>query len=440
LTLKAFPPPLTLALASARDKSAWLLRAGLAVFRQIKAASLDYRAMGLVYTSLLAMIPLLAVCFSMLKAFGADAYLEPMLLEVLKPLRGNTESVAATLFDSVRHLDVGVLGSVGLLSLLYTSVSLLEKIEDSFNHIWRKRARVPRGLLRRFSDYLLFILAGPLLVFSAFGGMSELFRRAADSPDFQWFEGTISPLVSASQAVLPSLFVVAAFTFFYKIIPDAPVKTCSALFGGMVAGLSWKLVGWVFGTFMAGSAQYPAVYSTFAIPILFMVWLYLSWLIVLLGVQVTFFHQYPRYLFLRDGPSRLSGRLSERLGLLAMVLIGRRFFLGEAPWTGSELSARLAVPDDCVDELLQALSERGFIMSMGGEAGTFVPARDLSTIRVAEVLDALRRAHEGDFPVNAESLAEPAVDALIGRLDGAMRQAVGEGVTVRELIVEGKGE
>ncbi len=118
------------------------LRAGYAVFRQTKEAGLDYRAMSLVYTSLLALIPLLAVSFSMLKAFGADAYLEPFLLEILKPLRGNTESVAAALFDSVKKLDVGVLGSVGLLSLLYTSVSLLDKIEESFNHIWRKKARI----------------------------------------------------------------------------------------------------------------------------------------------------------------------------------------------------------------------------------------------------------------------------------------------------------
>ena len=403
------------------------------MFRQIKEGGLDYRAMSLVYTSLLALIPLLAVCFSMLKAFGADAYLEPLLLEMLKPLRGNTESAAATLFDSVKRLDVGVLGSVGLLSLLYTSVSLLDKIEDSFNHIWRKRARVPRGLLRRFSDYVSFILAGPLLVFSAFGGMNEIFRRAAD---FQLFEGTIGPLLSAFQTVLPYGLVVAAFAFLYQIIPDAPVKIRSAWFGGLVAGMSWKLVGWVFGTFMAGSVQYHAVYSTFAILILFMVWLYLSWLIVLLGVQVTFFHQYPRYLFLRNGQARLSGRLSEHMGLLVMVLIGRRFFQGEQPWSGPELSVRLAVPDDCVDELLAVLSERGFIMEVGGATGAVAPARDLSAIRVAEVLDALRSAHEADFPVSAESLADPAVDGLVGRLDGAMQAVVGQGMTVRDLIVE----
>jgi membrane protein len=403
-----------------------------AVFRQIKEAGLDYRAMSLVYTSLLALIPLLAVSFSTLKAFGADAYLEPILLEVLKPLRGNTEEVARTLFESVKRLDVRVLGSVGLLSLLYTSVSLLEKIEDSFNHIWRKRAKISRGLVRRFSDYLLFILAGPLLLFSAFGGVNEMLLRLNE---VDGIDGQISLLLLGLQTLLPYLLTVAAFTFLFKVIPDAPVKFYSALFGGVLAGLSWRLVGWVFGTFMAGSAQYHAVYSTFAILILFMVWLYLSWLIVLLGVQVTFFYQHPRYLFLQSSQPRLSARLAERLGLLVMVLVGRRFFHGTTPWTMQELSAQLALPDDCVDELLSALCAKGFLMQLGEEAGVVLPGRDLSAIAVVDVMDALRSNHERDFPLNPERWMEAAVDGYVGRFEQAAREALGA-ATIRDLIDE----
>ena len=344
--------------------------------------------MSLVYTSLLALIPLLAVSFSMLKAFGVDAYLEPIIMEILDPLGEKREPVARFILDSVKGLDVGVLGSVGLLSLLYTSISLLEKIEESFNYIWRKKAKLSRGLMRRFSDYLSFILVGPLLVFSAFGGMNELFHRIPDAPEVK---GAMSPLLAIFQPMLPNLFIIAAFTFIYKLIPDAPVNFRSALLGGVIAGLSWKLAGWVFATFMAGSAQYHAVYSTFAILILFMIWVYLSWLIVLLGVQVTFFHQHPRYLSLRHSEARLSSRLSERLGLLAMVLIGQRFLTGDSPWNVSELSSRLELPELCVDELLQVLTERGFIMSIGGVSETIAPARDFSTITVLDVLG--RDAH-----------------------------------------------
>lgn len=418
--------------ASARQGAIWLWRAGFAVFRQIKEAGLDYRAMSLVYTSLLALIPLLAVSFSMLKAFGADAYLEPLVLEVLKPLRGNTEEVAQTLLESVKRLDVRVLGSVGLLSLLYTSVSLLDKIEDSFNHIWRKRNKASRSLVRRFSDYLTFILVGPLLVFLGFGGMSELFRRATD---LSLLEGGISVLLLVFQAVLPYLFTVAAFAFLFQVIPDTLVRVRSALFGGLLAGLSWKLVGWVFGTFMAGSAQYHAVYSTFAILILFMLWMYFSWLIVLLGVQVTFYHQNPRYLFLPNGQARLSARMAERLGLLLMVMVGQRFFRGAQPWSAREISTRLALPDDCVDESLSALSAKGLVMRLGGEAGVVVPGRDLATVQVWDVLDAVRSDHEGDFPLALDSWAEPTVDTWQSRFEQAAREAAGA-VTIRDLLQE----
>jgi membrane protein len=420
------------ALISSRDWILRGLRAAYAVFRQTQEAGLDYRAMSLVYTSLLALIPLLAVSFSMLKAFGADSYLEPFLIEVLKPLRGNTEAVASTLLNSVKQLDVSVLGSIGLLSLLYTSVSLLDKIEDSFNYIWRRKGKVSRSLMRRFSDYLSFILVGPLLVFSAFGGMNEIFRRAHD---LQWIEGRIGPLLLALQAVLPYLFTVAAFTFLYQIIPDAPVKLRSAAFGGLLAGLSWKLVGWVFGVFMAGSAQYHAVYSTFAILILVMVWLYLSWLIVLVGVQVTFFHQYPRYLLLRYGPLRLSARVSEHLGLLLMVLIGRRFFSGEPAWNTQALSQQLSVPDECVEELLTVLTAHGLLIVLSGEAVAWMPARDLSTIAIADIVQALRNAHEEEFPMQA-AWNETRVATVLADVDAAWREATGA-MTLRDLVLEG---
>jgi membrane protein len=417
---------------SIRAWSTGVVRFAYAVFRQIKEAGLDYRAMSLVYTSLLALIPLLAVSFSVLKAFGADDYLEPIIMEMLDPLGEKKEPVAAFILSSVRGLDVGLLGSVGLLSLLYTSMSLLEKIEDSFNYIWRRRSKLSRGLMRRVSDYLSFILVGPLLVFSAFGGMNELVQHV---PDVQEVKGAMGPLMAMLQPMLPALFIIAAFTFIYKLIPDAPVNTLSALVGGVMAGLSWKLAGWVFATFMATSAQYNAVYSTFAILILLMVWVDLSWLIVLLGVQVSFFHQHPRYLSLRNRETHLSCKLFERLGLLVMVLIGRRFFQGKPPWSINEFSSRLELPELCVDDLLQVLTEKGFIMSLGGQPETFAPARDFSTIAVLDVLDAMRSAHEDDFPINAGGVGEPVVDGLFKQFDESVR-AIGGLATVRDLVLE----
>ena len=166
-----------------------------------------------------------------------------------------------------------------------------------------------------------------------------------------------------------------------------------------------------------------------------MIWVYLSWLIVLLGVQVSFFHQHPRYLSLRHGETRLSPRRFERLGLLVMVLIGKRFFHGKPPWNITELSARLELPELCVDDLLQVLTAQGFIMSIGGEPETVAPARDFSTITVLGVLDAMRSAHEENFPAGSGGMGEPVVDVLLDRFDGAIR-TIGGVTTVRDLVLQ----
>ncbi len=358
--------------------------------------------------------------------------MEPFLLEMLAPLRGNGEQLAAFILDSVRQVDVGVLGSVGVLSLLYSSVSLLDKVEDFSNHIWRKRAKSARGLLRRFSDYLGLVFVGPLLIISAFGGMSGIIRRLSG---FSLIEGVSRLIYPVWQTILPSLFIVVTFAFLYQVIPNARVKFRSALFGGVLAGLSWKLAGWIFAAFVAGSAQYHAVYSTFAFLILFILWLYLSWLVFLLGVQVTFFHQHPRYMDFRADSVCLSIRLFERLGLVVMLLMGRRFIRGEPPWSLSELSEKLELPDDCIGELLSILSGKGFIMRLGRESEIYVPARELSAVKLMDLLDALRSAHEKVFLPAPAGLAEPAVDWLLERQEAAMRRAWGD-TTIRDLVGE----
>jgi membrane protein len=416
------------AAAPLRLRFARMLQAVYALMREVKAGGLEYRAMSLVYTSLLALVPLLAVTFSMLKAFGAHTQLEPLLLEIFQPLGDKAQEVTAFILDSVRRLKVGVLGFLGFLFLFYASVSMLEKIEESFNHIWRTRAS--RGFLRRFADYLSFTLVGPLLVFSVFGGMSGLLDG---SPDHPLSKGVFGLLYQGVRILLPYLFVIAAFAFVYRYIPNARVKPGAALFGGIVAGLLWKTAGWAFSEFIANSTQYHAVYSSFAILILFMIWLYVSWLILLLGVQVSFYYQHPNYLRFRHGHARLSNRLYERVGLTLMLLIGRHFYSGRPVWNTEALAERLDLPEDCVGEVLAVLRASGLIMPLDQDRKMFVPARDLSTISVQEILEILRRAHEDDFPPNETALAMAPVDELTDEIEKAINASLAQ-TTLQDLV------
>ncbi|MBS1211792.1 MAG: putative ribonuclease [Proteobacteria bacterium] len=413
-----------------KSRGAGLLHAVVAVVREIKQGGLDYRAMSLVYTSLLALIPLLAVSFSIMKAFGAESQLEPVLLELLDPLGDNADAVANRILDSVKRLRVGLLGFLGFAFLFYTSVALLEKIEESFNHIWRTKAS--RSLLRRFSDYLSFTLVGPLLVFSAFGGMSGLIESR---PHTRSFKGLFEPLQPAFHLLLPYVFVIAAFTFLYRYVPNTRVKTRAALFGGMAAGLAWKGAGWAFSGFVASSSQYHAVYSSFAILVLFMIWLYVSWLIVLLGVQVSFYYQHPRYFRFKTGHVRLGPRAFERVGLMVAWQVAHRFYCGDPAGNTESLAESLDLPEDCIDELLHVLQDAGVVMAVDADARSFVPAKDLSAISLRELLQALRAAHEDDFSLDSATIHAEAIGNFGTGLEAAISEYAGTR-TLRDLVAQ----
>jgi membrane protein len=227
--------------------------------------------------------------------------------------------------------------------------------------------------------------------------------------------------------------VIAAFTFVYRYIPNARVKTRAALFGGVVAGLAWKGAGRVFSGFVASSAQYHAVYSSFAILVLFMIWLYVSWLIVLLGVQVSFYYQHPRYCRFSSAHIRLGPRSFERTGLMVMWLVGRRFILGEPAWSAESLSERLELPEDSIDELLEVLHAGGLVMPVDVEARTFAPARDLSSISLRELLEVLRAAHEEGSFFDAEVPRIEAIDGFFAVMQRAIADCTGT-TSLRDLV------
>lgn len=393
-------PRFSEAYAAACRVLAVVLRWVLALLREIRAGGLDYRAMSLVYTSLLALIPLLAVAFAVLKAFGAHTELEPLLSELLDPLGANADQVKEAIVDSVKRLKVGVLGFLGFLFLFYVSITMLDKIEESFNHVWR--TRTSRNLWRRLGDYLSFTLVGPLLLFSAFGSMTGLLGRHSG-------RGAVGWAWSVAEHVLPYAAIILAFTLFYRVIPSARVKLNSALFGGVVAGAMWEVAGWVFGEFVAGSSQYHAVYSSFAILVLFMVWLYVSWLIVLLGAQSSFFFQNPQCLGRSGGRARPGNSLWECSGLAILYLIVQRFLAGQRPPNLADLAEALKLSEVLAGDLLTELQQFGFVVAVDHGRPGFLPARDPGAIAVVDVLEALRSGEDG---AAGQPLPEPVMQGM----------------------------
>lgn len=408
------------------------VRTVLILARDLARGQLTLHAMGLVYTTLLSIVPLLALSFSVLKAFGVYNQIQPMLLNFLLPLGEKGEEIARSIVQFIEKTNVGVLGTLGLALLVYTAISLMQKIEESLNYIWHIPR--PRPLGERFSRYLSVLMVGPILVFSALGITATILN--IEMVRDLLAIGMLDQTVQLASRLMPYLLVSAAFTFVYMFIPNTRVRIVPAMIGGVAGGIAWQTAGWAFAAIVASSGQYAAIYSSLAILILFMIWLYLSWLILLFGASVAFYVQHPEYLYAKGGEPRLSNRMRERLALSVTSLIAGRFLAGERAPSLAEFARLLGVPMHSLQVVLDALERRGLVVQSGDDPPVFLPARDPALISVATVLGTVRAAGEERF-LSPEGLPAPQpVDDVLDRIRLAVESSVGD-MTLRELATQG---
>lgn len=408
-----------------------LVRLIIVMSRQLFGGQLSLRAMSLVYTTLLSFVPLLAVSFSVLKGFGVHNQIEPLLLRFLAPLGPQGSEIAARVLGFVENIKVGVLGSLGLLFLLYTVVSLTQKVEASFNYIWQVAHL--RSFAQRFSSYLSVILIGPVLVFAALGVTASvtsntLVQQLVSIEPF----GRLFLIIGK---LIPYLLVTAAFTFLYIFIPNTRVHWRAALIGGLVAGVLWETSGWAFAAFIANSSKYAAIYSGFAILILLLIWLYLSWLILLLGAQVAFYLQYPQYLTRHPVHLELSNRLRERLALHLMVLIAERHLHKGDPWTLEALVEHIGLPVQPIHKVLRLLLDSGFLSETGDDPPAYLPRRDIETITLWELFSVVRRAGESRFLSSKRMPHLKSVDTTLDAVQSMVKKTLGDR-TLKDLVLE----
>lgn len=393
-----------------------------AIVADLRAGRLTLYAMSLVYTTLLSLVPLLAVSFSVLKAFDVHYQAAPLLEGFLEPLGPQSAEITRRILDFVENVRGGVLGSLGVAMLFYTVVSVLQKVEGAFNSIWRVGRS--RRFARRFSDYLSVLIVGPVLVFAAIGLTATLLshtlvqRAMAIEP--------LGTLIVAGSRTLPYLLVMGAFAFAYVFLTNTRVRIVPALIGAAMAGVLWQTTGLIFGTFVAGSARYAAVYSSFAILVLFMVWLYLSWLILLVGSAVAFYVQHPRLTRPGAGTAQVGHRAREQAGLDLLALVARAHLRGETPPAAPAAARALGIAPELAGELVDELCDARLIAVAAGPTPALLPARDPAGITVIEALDVLRAGPHDPAP--GTSVAGAVLDDV--RRAGAQALA---GRTIRDL-------
>jgi membrane protein len=405
------------------------LRLVYATGREIAEAQLTLRAMSLVYTTLLSLVPLLAVSFSVLKAFGVHSKVEPFLSSFLAPLGPRGAEITSRIIEFVSNMKVGVLGFLGLALLVYTIIALLQKIELAFNTIWRVESA--RSFSRRFSDYMSVILIGPVLVFAAMGLTASFMSTA-----FMQKLISIEPfgfLISFSVKLLPYVLVCATFTFIYVFVPNTKVNLKAAIAGGITGGILWETAGWSFASFIVTSTKYAAIYSGFAILILFMIWLYLSWLILLIGVVVSYYYQYPQLLVVKKDRGIIHHQLMERVAFLVMFLVGYNFYHDSEHWTLDALVKRIGVSVDPIRHTIKELIRAGLIIQIDEGVHEYLPARALETIRLGDIIASMRQTDE-EVSRQEGIFRTAEIDGLLTGIDTAIMDSLGDR-TLKDVVV-----
>lgn len=383
-----------------------------ALVRDLVSGQLTLRAMSLVYITLLSTVPFLALSFSLIKVFGLHNSLKPQVYRLLEPLGPRGAEITDAVIGAVDKVQGGVLGTVSLAFLIYTAIAMVQRVESSFNYVWQV-AR-PRSLARRLAEYVAVLLIGPVVMTAALGLIASISSDAMVQRILA-VEPFGSVLLLAG-TVLPYVLVIAVFTFLYRFLPNAPVQLRAAATGGAIAGALWSFVGAVFASILALSGARSAIYSTFAVTIGALIWLYVSWLILLVGAQIAFYVQNPLALRLGRQEPRISSGLRERIALNVMYLIGLAFRNGDPGCTTAAVSTALNIPGLTLGPVIADLEAAGLISATQEEA--LVPGRDLSRITLADVLAAVRSGCE------TGSLVQPTWSAPVNEVAEGVEAAI----------------
>lgn len=399
--------------------------------KEFSRNELTLRSMSLVYTTLLSLIPLLAVSFSVLKGFGVHNQLEPLLLKFLTPLGDKGVEITNQILEFVSNMKVGILGTIGFVLLFYTVISLIMKIEDALNLIWKVRRG--RSFVRRFSDYISITLLGPVLLFAAIG----LTASASSNTLFQKLIEIkiLGLIVIYAGKLLSYLIIIVAFTLIYVLIPNTKIKIKSALIGGSIAGILWQIIGWFFASFIASSTQYTAIYSSFAVLIIFLIWLYLNWTILLIGAQISYCHQNILFLNLRKEAFKLSSRLKEKLALIIMYLISNNYYHDEEKLSIESLTDKLGIQQQDVLDTINLLIENNILIETSDDPSFYIPAKDISTIKISEVLKSVRKNSQNEELIEEKYLSYPKIDEVMTKIENSLYSSIND-ENFRKLVNE----
>lgn len=385
-----------------RTKSFFIkqLRVILLSLRGFDEDKCQLRASALTFYSLLSIVPVVAMAFGVAKGFGFEKLLENQLLgkfpgqeEVMMQI----VNFANSLLENTRG---GMIAGIGVAVLFWTVIKVLGNIERSFNDIWG--IKVPRSMGRKFSDYLSIMLLCPILIIMSSSITVFIATQVTFIIEKFAFLGVFSNLIFFVLKLLPYCVIWVLFTFIYIFMPNTKVNFKSGILAGIIAGTIYQIVQLAYINFQVGVAKYNAIYGSFAALPLFLVWLQLSWLIVLFGAEISFARQNVDTYEFEPDCLRVSSSFKKLLSLRAAHLLIKNFSNGYKPLTATQISHSLEIPIRLVREILYELVESGIVSETKTEEYkelAYQPARDINKFTIKYIIDALEQRGIDNIPV-----------------------------------------
>lgn len=383
-----------------RGKCIRMVRIFLISFHQFSSDMCSLRAAALTFFSLLSIVPVLAMSFGIAKGFGMDKLLREKLIEGMQGQQEVLTRIMTFAESLLENTKGGVIAGVGVALLLWSVIQVLGNIETSFNGIWGIKKQ--RSLGRKFTDYVSMMLIAPVLYIVASSASVFAASQITAITQNTAFLGAIAPLITTGLKILPFLMFGGLLTYLYIAMPNGKVHFKSALLGGIVAGIMYHVVQWIYIRFQIGASKAGAIYGSFAALPLFLIWLQTSWRVVLYGAELAFSHQNEQTFEFEQDCLNASHETRKLLSLRIVQVCIARFTAGLSPLSAEEIAAELEMPIRLARDLIFRLTTANILTTAQSDTERerrYQPARDVGDMTVQFVIDQMEKTGSKEIPV-----------------------------------------
>lgn len=384
------------------------------------------KATALTFYTLFSIVPIAALIFAIGKGFGYNETLKEQILRDNQEYSTILNNVFAYADTMLQNTSSSLIGGIGIVLLLWSIISLLMNIENSFNDIWEIQSG--RTWYRKITDYLTITLIAPIFLILS-GSITVLISTKVS--ETMYISGATSYILKA----LSFLMLCGIFTFIYVVLPNTKVNFKSAFAAALLSAFLFELLQWAYITFQIGASQYNKIYGSFAALPLFLIWVQYSWYIVLFGAELAFANQNVDHYELENEIKNISVRYKRVIALMISNIVVKNFNLGGRPLTSVEIAGQLDLPLRLARAVINELVETKVFseVNTGNEKEiAYQPAISDSKLTIKFIMDRLDEKGVNSLPI-ADSKELETINRLMLELDHVLDNEKGN-LPVKDIV------